>query len=100
MSQLKREDIHYLAQLCRIRCTEEEEASLAKDLEDIRGYVKKLDEVDTENIPPCHHVLENFVNVMREDKAGETLPREAFLSNAPSHIGGMIRVPPVIKGKT
>jgi aspartyl-tRNA(Asn)/glutamyl-tRNA(Gln) amidotransferase subunit C len=34
---------------------------------------------------------------MREDKVGETLPRELFLANAPSHVGGLIRVPPVIK---
>ena len=27
----------------------------------------------------------------------ESLNRDAFLANAPSHIGGMIRVPPVIK---
>ena len=38
-----------------------------------------------------------MANVTREDVVGELLNREAFLANAPSHVGGMIRVPPVIK---
>ncbi len=34
---------------------------------------------------------------MREDKTGDLLDRELFLANAPSHIGGMVRVPLIIK---
>ena len=91
--------IHYLKQLIHIHCTEDEHESLVNDLGEMLDYMEQLREVDTENVSPCHHVLENFTNVMREDEVGETLSREAFLKNAPSHIGGMIRVPPVIKGK-
>jgi aspartyl-tRNA(Asn)/glutamyl-tRNA(Gln) amidotransferase subunit C len=56
-----------------------------------------LKEVDTEDVPECNHVLEAIQNVMREDKTEETLNRQTFLANSPSHVGGMIRVPPVIK---
>jgi len=34
---------------------------------------------------------------MREDLVVPTLTREEFLANAPAHVGGMVRVPPVIK---
>ncbi|HCJ83322.1 MAG TPA: Asp-tRNA(Asn)/Glu-tRNA(Gln) amidotransferase subunit GatC, partial [Parachlamydiales bacterium] len=48
-------------------------------------------------VAPCNHVLPQLKNVLREDRAQETLSREEFLKNAPQHIGGMIRVPPVIR---
>lgn len=96
MSHLNEESIKKLTQLCRIDCTDEEQEALLKDLESILEYVDQLQEVDTENVKPCNHVLEEIHNVMREDIVGETLPREIFLDNAPDHTNGMIRVPPVI----
>lgn len=97
MAKLDKETIKNLILLCRIDCTEEEQEALLKDLQSILGYFELLSEIDTENVPPCNHVLEGISNVMRDDIVGETLSRETFLSNAPSQIGGMIRVPPVIK---
>lgn len=96
MPHLDHEDIKKLTELCRIECTEEEKANLLKDLKSILAYVDQLQEIDTENVQPCNHVLADVANVMREDKVGETLPRDVFLRNAPAHTGGMIRVPPVI----
>lgn len=97
MAQLDKETIKYLTQLSRIDCTEEEQDALLQDLQSILKYIELLQEIDTENVPACNHVLEGIANVMREDIAKETLPRELFLENAPSQIGGMIRVPTVIK---
>lgn len=97
MIKLDKATIQQLTRLCRIDCTEEEQESLLKDLRKILNYIEQLQEVDTENIPPCNHVLEGLANVMREDIVGEVLNREIFLANAPAHIGGMIRVPPIIK---
>lgn len=97
MAKLDKETIEQLTHLCRIDCTEEEQESLLNDLRKVLTYFEQLQEIDTENVQPCNHVLENMMNVMREDEIGECLDRETFLANAPSHIGGMIRVPPVIK---
>jgi aspartyl-tRNA(Asn)/glutamyl-tRNA(Gln) amidotransferase subunit C len=97
MAEINKETIKYLTQLCRIQCTESEQESLLKDLSQILSYVEQLQEVDTSNVPPCDHVLEEMCNVMREDEIGETMPREVFLANAPSQVGGLIRVPPVLK---
>ncbi len=97
MSNLDKETIRQLTALCRIDCSEEEQNSLLKDLRKILEYFENLKEIDTENVPPCNHVLEGMCNVMREDVVGETLNRDEFLANAPSHIGGMVRVPPIIK---
>ncbi len=97
MAKLDEKTIQQLTRLCRIDCTEEELTSLLKDLKKILDYIEQLQQVNTENILPCNHVLEGMANVMREDIVGKVLDRENFLVNAPAHIGGMIRVPPVIK---
>lgn len=97
MTDLNKQTIHNLIGLCRINCSEEEQESLLLDLKKILDYFEQLQEIDTQHVAPCYHVLEDACNVMREDVVGETLPRDLFLANAPSQIGGMIRVPPVIK---
>lgn len=97
MAKLDKETIKQLTRLCRIDCTEEEQESLLEDLKKILDYIEQLQQVDTKEVPPCNHVLEGMANVMREDVIGTVLDRESFLANAPAHIGGMIRVPPVIK---
>ena len=97
MSNLDEESLLKLAKLCRIECSEEELQTLLKSLQSIISYFNELQEVDTENTPPCNHISDADINVMREDEPGETLQRDLFLANSPSHVGGMIRVPPVIK---
>lgn len=97
MSKLDKETVQYLSRLSRIECTEEEQNALLNDLKKILDYVEQLQEIDTENVAPCCHVLEGMANVLREDVVGGVMDRQLFLDNAPSHIGGMIRVPPILK---
>jgi aspartyl-tRNA(Asn)/glutamyl-tRNA(Gln) amidotransferase subunit C len=95
-SQLNAQELAKLARLCRIACTEEEQKKLLHNLSRVLAYVEQLNAVDTDGVPPCTHVLEGIQCPLRSDDPGEILPRELFLANAPSHVGGMIRVPPVI----
>lgn len=104
MSKLSKETIQHLTQLCKIECTEEEKEAILIDLQNILNYFDEMNEIDTENVAPCNIVLydheiteEESESVMREDEIGELLPREDFLENAPSHIGGLVRVPPILK---
>jgi aspartyl-tRNA(Asn)/glutamyl-tRNA(Gln) amidotransferase subunit C len=97
MADLNKKTIEELSKLSRIGCTEEEQEAILEDLKKILNYVEQLREIDTEHVPPCNHVLDDIVNVTRDDVVGEILKREEFLANAPSHIGGMVRVPPVLK---
>lgn len=100
MSQLTKDSIKKLTELSRIDCTPEEQASLQKDLESIIGYMALLNEIDTTSVQPCNYVIPHETNVTRKDEIGETMPREKFLGNAPSHTGGMIRVPTVLKNNS
>jgi aspartyl-tRNA(Asn)/glutamyl-tRNA(Gln) amidotransferase subunit C len=94
---LDKKTIKTLVTLSRIDCTEAEQDDLLDNLQKILSYIDLLDEIDTTDVAPCNQVIAGTCNVMREDVVGETLPRDVFLENAPSQIGGMIRVPPVMK---
>lgn len=97
MARFDQETIQNLIALSRIECTEEQKNALLGDLKKIIEYFEQLNEIDTDNVPPCNHVLAEMHNVMREDEVKGILPRDLFLSNAPDKIGGMIKVPTVIK---
>lgn len=86
-----------LFQLARIAKSQEEAAKLCANLSRVLEYVDSLAKVDTEGVAPCRHVLPYVSSSLRADLPKNTLSREEFLSNAPSHVGGMIRVPPVLK---
>jgi aspartyl-tRNA(Asn)/glutamyl-tRNA(Gln) amidotransferase subunit C len=86
-----------LCRLCRISVTEDEKKKLLKSVEAVLAYAEQLDEVDTEGVSPCFTVHETLKNVLRDDVPEAPLSRELFLADAPSHVGGMIRVPPVLK---
>ena len=99
MSKFNEKTLENLKKLCRIDCTQEEDADIAHSLGRVLEYVEQLKEVDTTGVASCNYVLQSMLkNLMREDEVKEILPREQFLSNAPDQIGGMIRTPPVIKG--
>ncbi|MBS0616396.1 MAG: Asp-tRNA(Asn)/Glu-tRNA(Gln) amidotransferase subunit GatC [Verrucomicrobia bacterium] len=97
MELMGEEEFKKLTELCRISCTEEEKQNFLSSIRQILVYVDQLKEVDVAGVPPCNTVLETLSNVFREDIPQQPLSREAFLANAPAHVGGMIRVPPVIK---
>lgn len=98
MSNFDHETLNNLKKLCRIECSPEEEADLLQGLKRVIEYAEQLNEVDTSNVAPCRFVLRGMLkNRTREDTAKDLLTREQFLANAPDQIGGMIRVPPIMK---
>lgn len=97
MSQLDKQMIHRLSRLSRIHTSEDEEEQLLKDLSSILDYAEQLQEIDTEDVPPCNMVQEELSNITRADEVKNLMPREKLLMNAPDQIGGMIRVPPVLR---
>ncbi len=98
MANFDHQTLEHLKKLCRIECSEEENQDFMDSLNRVLEYIEQLKEVNTENTPTCRYVLRGMLrNQMREDIPGDPLSREQFLANAPDQIGGMIRVPPVLK---
>ena len=96
MSDLSKNDVVDIMNLCCIELTSEERDSLFRDLYEILNYIELLEEIDTKDVKPCDHVIPNVCNVMRDDVVGETISRDKFLDNAPEYLSGMVRVPQVI----
>ncbi len=98
MATLDKNTVKYLADLSRIAVSPEEEVSLLADLKKILNHIEQLNELDTSEVEPCTYVNKSLTETpLREDIAEETLTREQFLKGAPDQIGGMLRVPPVLK---
>lgn len=98
MADFDHHALEHLKKLCRIECTEEENRDILQSLSRVLDYVTQLHEVQTEGVKTCRYVLRGMLtNQSRPDEVKDLLTREAFLANAPDQIGGMIRVPPVLK---
>ncbi|MBS0626218.1 MAG: Asp-tRNA(Asn)/Glu-tRNA(Gln) amidotransferase subunit GatC [Verrucomicrobia bacterium] len=98
MSKFDAQTLENLKKLCRIECSPEEDQEIMNSLNRVLEYIDQLNEVNTNGVATCNYVLQTMLkNLMREDEVKELLPREQFLSNAPDQIGGMVRVPPVMK---
>lgn len=88
-------DVRYVAGLARLELTEDETVVFQRQLEAILGHVESLSALDVDGIEPTSYPAPVY-DVMREDVAGESLPREAVLQNAPDQAQDQIRVPKVI----
>ena len=97
MSKIDKQRLKTLQKLCRIRLEEHEEDQLLKNLEKVLNFVEMLKEVNTQGIEPCTHIIHGMKAPLREDEPKRLIPREEFLRAAPDQIGGMIKVPKVMK---
>lgn len=85
-----------LAHLARLEFDEKEKAAIRKDLQQMIGFVEKLNELNLDGVAPLLHMSEE-VNRLREDEVKGQITREEALKNAPEHDGEFFRVPKVIK---
>lgn len=89
-------DVEHVANLARLELSEDEKAQFADQLNAILKYAEKLNELDTEGVPPTSHVLP-ITNVMRDDVNRPSMPVEKVMANAPDEEDGMFRVPAVLE---
>ncbi|MFA4920230.1 MAG: Asp-tRNA(Asn)/Glu-tRNA(Gln) amidotransferase subunit GatC [Thermodesulfovibrionales bacterium] len=88
--------VEHIARLARLSVSEEEKQLFGPQLNNILGYMEKLNELDTKDVGPTSHVL-SLSNVMRDDMPGNSIPREDALMNAPDHTDKFYRVPKIIE---
>jgi aspartyl-tRNA(Asn)/glutamyl-tRNA(Gln) amidotransferase subunit C len=89
--------VRNIAKLSRLTVDEEHLTRLTAQLESILHYVAKVGEADVAGVEPMAHALP-LHNVLRDDVAGPSLPREKVLENAPETDGPFFKVPKVIGG--
>jgi len=96
MSKLSREDILRLADLSRLRLTDEEVERFGPELSAILDYVEKLNKTDTTGLEPTYQVS-GLKNVMRSDeiKPYQASPK-ALLKGAPAIENNQFKVKKVL----
>ena len=94
---LSREEVRKVALLARLELTDDEIDEQAKHLNDLLKTFEVLQGVDVSGIEPTSHSLP-VVNVLREDVARPSLPRDVVLANAPEARDGCFIVPRIVEG--
>ena len=97
MASLPRSDVEHVAHLARLGLTGEELARLEGELNHILEQYRKLEELDTDAIPPMAQVIE-LDNILREDVVAPSLGADAVLANAPERDGDFFIVPAILGG--
>ncbi len=87
--------VKHVAALARIEMSDDELNQYGTQLNTILGYVDKLQELDTTDVPPMAHVAAT-ATPMREDRLTEGLG-ERVLNNAPQREERFFKVPQIIE---
>lgn len=90
-------EVDHIANLARLKLSEQEKLRFAEQLSDILEYASRLDALDTDNIPPTDSVLEMELR-LRKDEARPGLSSEEALKNAAETKNQQFKVPPVFGG--
>ena len=91
-----RDEVLKIASLAKLHLTEDEVDLYTDQMNEILEYMHQLDELDTENVEPLSHVLDQL-NMTRRDKEEPSLDRDEALNNAPDSDGEYFVVPKVIE---
>ena len=89
-------EVEHIADLARLRLTDEEKERYREQLSAILAYIDKLKQLDTSAIEPTATVLP-LRTVLRPDVVTPSLPPAELLANAPDSEAGMFRVPLVLE---
>ena len=95
MKRISSNEVKKVAQLARLELNESEIQKHAEQLENILGYIKQLEKINTDNIPCTTRAIE-VVNVLRKDEKKEYQNPDDLLDLAPSRENKFFKVPKII----
>lgn len=89
---ISREQVLHVAKLARLRLSEEEVETMARELNGIFEHIERIGELDLEGVEPTTHVVE-VANALRADEPRRSLDRDVVLEQAPATQDGGFLVP-------
>ncbi len=93
--RISKKEVEHIAWLARIELSEDEKDIFTKQFNEILDFFEKIDEVETEKVPPTYHVLD-LANVYRDDEVLPSLPIEEALKNAPKKEKEFLKAPRIV----
>ncbi|NLP44468.1 MAG: Asp-tRNA(Asn)/Glu-tRNA(Gln) amidotransferase subunit GatC [Peptococcaceae bacterium] len=93
--KISRKEVEHVADLARLKLTEQEIELYTEQLNSILEYAAKLQQIDTTNVEPTAHAVQLY-NVLREDEITDSMETEKVFENAPWAEDGYFRVPKIV----
>ncbi|MHB8613651.1 MAG: Asp-tRNA(Asn)/Glu-tRNA(Gln) amidotransferase subunit GatC [Candidatus Dormibacteraceae bacterium] len=91
---LSRDEVRHVAMLARLGLEPGDEEFYAEQLSGILAHIDRLQQLDTDDIPPTAQVVE-VANILRDDVPRPGLRQADALANAPAAVDGFFRVPSI-----
>jgi aspartyl-tRNA(Asn)/glutamyl-tRNA(Gln) amidotransferase subunit C len=91
---LSRDEVRHVAMLARVGLEPGDEEFYAEQLSGILAHIDRLQQLDTDSIPPTAQVVE-VANMLRDDVPRPGLSQAEALANAPAAVDGFFRVPSI-----
>jgi aspartyl-tRNA(Asn)/glutamyl-tRNA(Gln) amidotransferase subunit C len=95
MANITPDEVAHIALLGRLQLTEEEVEHYTPQIDQILGYFRQLQKLDTSDIPPTSHAIQ-LTNVWREDRSRPSLAADEAVANAPEARDGLFIVPRIV----
>ncbi len=95
MAGITEEQTRQIAEVARLKLSEEEVNKFTKQLQQFVEYAEQLHEVNTDDVEPTSRI-EHTKNVLREDNAKQWISRDEALKNVPEQKDGFIKVPAIL----
>ncbi len=87
--------IAHIAKLARLHVTDEEAKNYGEQLSKVLGHFEQISQVKTDGVEPLV-TPSDMKAFWREDVAQQELSAEEIVANAPSKVGHLFSVPPVV----
>lgn len=94
-SKISAQDVQHLAQLARLRLSEEDVERFSRQLSSIVDYMDVLNTIDTSGVKPLYSPVQHKIQY-REDVAVHVRTREQILANAPERDENYFIVPRIV----
>lgn len=89
------DEVARIAELARLRLTDDEIAHYTDHLEKVLDHAADLDEVDLDGVSSTWQAIP-LINVMRDDVVEVEVEPSEVLAQAPAAEDGQFRVPPIL----
>ena len=93
---INKQELEHLAKLARIELDPNEEEKLLRDLGNILGHFKELQELDTTDVLPMTGGTD-LISIFRDDEERESTNQGAGTEAFPESKNGYLKVPPVFE---
>ena len=89
------DEVKHIAKLSKLNITDNELEYYASEMDKMIKHFDILSKLDTSNVEPMTHVRD-IKNIVREDKAKQSLKTSDAIKNAPEKFGRFIKLPKIL----